>query len=194
MSPSFIPGVRPCSIIRMSIASRQAAGCRSMVRDGSVVGAGFFLPIRVLSRLFRRLFLDALRAAFAAGDLGFFGALAELTKPGAFNCRLRELRRLECRVDGDVAVPIPHRPGRAGFPASGSSRERFAHGGVSMEDLGWRQRMAFQDFVEAGPSDDALAISPRQPFLPYPHHLVGEPSQSSTVAANAVVGEVAPHH
>jgi hypothetical protein len=56
---------------------------------------GFFLPIRVLSRLFRRLFLEALCAAFAAGDLGFFGALAELAKPGAFNCRLRELRRLE---------------------------------------------------------------------------------------------------
>ena len=34
---------------------------------------GFFLPVRVLSRLFRRLFLDELRAAFEAGELGFFG-------------------------------------------------------------------------------------------------------------------------
>jgi len=31
---------------------------------------GFFLPVRVLSRLFRRLFLDQLRAAFEAGTLG----------------------------------------------------------------------------------------------------------------------------
>ena len=34
---------------------------------------GFFLPVRVLSRLFRRLFLDELHAAFDGGGLGFFG-------------------------------------------------------------------------------------------------------------------------
>jgi Putative transposase/Transposase zinc-binding domain len=56
---------------------------------------GFFLPVRVLSRLFRRLFLDELRAAFAAGELGFFGELAALAEPAAFTRRLRELRRVE---------------------------------------------------------------------------------------------------
>ncbi len=56
---------------------------------------GFFLPVRVLSRLFRRLFLDELRAAFEAGDLGFFGDLAELAQPAAFIRRLRELRRID---------------------------------------------------------------------------------------------------
>jgi len=56
---------------------------------------GFFLPVRVLSRLFRRLFLDQLRAAFEAGELGFFGALAGLAEPAAFSRRLRELRRVE---------------------------------------------------------------------------------------------------
>jgi hypothetical protein len=55
----------------------------------------FFLPVRVLSRLFRRLFLDELRAAFNAGDLGFFGNLAGLAEPAAFERRLRELRRVE---------------------------------------------------------------------------------------------------
>jgi hypothetical protein len=54
--------------------------------------------------------------------------------------------------------------------------------------------MLSQDFVEAGPPDGASAISPRQPLLPYPHGLVGEPLQSSLVAADAIVGEVAPHH
>jgi len=54
--------------------------------------------------------------------------------------------------------------------------------------------MAVQDFVEARPWDDALAISPGQPFLPYPHGLVGVSSQSSNVAADAIIGEVAPHH
>jgi hypothetical protein len=56
---------------------------------------GFFLPVRVLSRLFRRLFLDELQAAFEASELGFFGALAELAAPSAFARRLNELRRLE---------------------------------------------------------------------------------------------------
>ena len=56
---------------------------------------GFFLPVRVLSRLFRRLFLDALRADFAADELRFFGELAALAEPAAFARRLRELRRVE---------------------------------------------------------------------------------------------------
>ena len=54
--------------------------------------------------------------------------------------------------------------------------------------------MASQDFVEAGPADHALAISPRQPLLPDPHDLTGEPSQSSTITTDAVVGVVAPHN
>jgi Putative transposase/Transposase zinc-binding domain len=56
---------------------------------------GFFLPVRVLSRLFHRLFLDQLRVAFETGDLGFFGDLAELAEPAAFTRRLRELRGVE---------------------------------------------------------------------------------------------------
>jgi hypothetical protein len=56
---------------------------------------GFFLPVRVLSRLFRRLFLNALRAAFEACDLAFFGDLANLAEPAAFMRRLRELGRVE---------------------------------------------------------------------------------------------------
>ena len=55
---------------------------------------GFFLPVRVLSRLFRRLFLEQLQAAFEGGDLGFFGALAEFADPIAFARRLRELRQV----------------------------------------------------------------------------------------------------
>ncbi len=34
---------------------------------------GFFLPVRALSRLFRRLFLENLKAAFESGRLAFFG-------------------------------------------------------------------------------------------------------------------------
>lgn len=56
---------------------------------------GFFLPVRVLSRLFRRLFLDALRTAFVAGDLRFSGALAGLADPAAFAERIAACRRIE---------------------------------------------------------------------------------------------------
>jgi hypothetical protein len=56
---------------------------------------GFFLPVRVLSRLFRRLFLRELENAFAAGKLRFFGNLANLAKPEAFTRRIAQLRRLD---------------------------------------------------------------------------------------------------
>jgi hypothetical protein len=55
----------------------------------------FFLPVRVLSRLFRRLFLDRLAEAHAAGKLAFFNDLAELTNPVAFKAHLAPLRRVE---------------------------------------------------------------------------------------------------
>lgn len=45
---------------------------------------GFFLPVRVLSRLFRRLFLTALKRSFDAGKLKFFGALEHLHEACAF--------------------------------------------------------------------------------------------------------------
>ncbi len=56
---------------------------------------GFFLSVRVLSRLYRRLFLDRLRAAFNAAMLGFHGELARLAKPNAFAAYLRPLRKVE---------------------------------------------------------------------------------------------------
>jgi hypothetical protein len=57
--------------------------------------SGFFLPVRVLSRLFRRLFLQELENAFAAGKLRFFSNLASLAEPQAFARRLGELRHLD---------------------------------------------------------------------------------------------------
>lgn len=55
----------------------------------------FFLPVRVLSRLFRRLFLDGLAAAHAAGRLVFFGDLTGLADRSTFTARLAPLRRAE---------------------------------------------------------------------------------------------------
>ena len=56
---------------------------------------GFFLPVRVLSRLFRRLFLEGLATLHAAGRLVFFGDLAPLSEREAFAAALAPLRRSE---------------------------------------------------------------------------------------------------
>jgi len=56
---------------------------------------GFFLPVRVLSRLFRRRFLEALTQAHAAGQLQFFGEYAGLVEAMAFAKWLRPLRRID---------------------------------------------------------------------------------------------------
>src|SRR5437867_3025481 len=56
---------------------------------------GFFLPVRVLSRLFRRLVLDKLAAAHATGALQFFGKHAALTNAQAFAAYLAPLRDSE---------------------------------------------------------------------------------------------------
>ena len=54
---------------------------------------GFLLPVRVLSHLFRRLFLTALVAAHAAGRLAFFGEIEDLRRPKAFHAHLAPLKR-----------------------------------------------------------------------------------------------------
>ncbi len=56
---------------------------------------GFFLPVRVLSRLFRRLFLKALLAAHAAGRLSFFGDHIHLADAQPFAAFLAPLRKAE---------------------------------------------------------------------------------------------------
>ena len=56
---------------------------------------GFFLPVRVLSRRFRDVFVRQLRAAFAGHQLRFPGALAALADPAVFVARADELGRVE---------------------------------------------------------------------------------------------------
>jgi len=96
---------------------------------------GFFLPVRVLSRRFRTLFLARLQAAFVAGELRFSGTLAALAaaqrlrRTSRYPARGRMPSRWGCRH------PHPSQTRTCRFPASGSSRERFARGGVAVEDL-----------------------------------------------------------
>ncbi|MEM7190219.1 MAG: IS91 family transposase [Pseudomonadota bacterium] len=54
---------------------------------------GFFLPVKVLSRLFRCLFLEGLARLHQAGKLRFFGDLSELADPDTFRAFLAPLRK-----------------------------------------------------------------------------------------------------
>ena len=56
---------------------------------------GFFLPVRVLSRLFRRLFCDKLGAVHQAGALKFFGEHIALSHQQAFSEWLQPLRAID---------------------------------------------------------------------------------------------------
>src|SRR6201987_3818358 len=67
-----------------------------LARDGSrwiSCKPNFCLPVRVLSKLFRRLMLTKLAAARAAGKLQFFGAHAHLAAAKAFAAFLAPLRK-----------------------------------------------------------------------------------------------------
>jgi len=55
----------------------------------------FFLPVRVLSRLFRKKFLIYLKKAFRDGQLRFYGEMAGLAKPAAFEALCREAGKIE---------------------------------------------------------------------------------------------------
>lgn len=59
---------------------------------------GFFLPVLVLSRLFRRLFLEKLNAAYKAGNLHFFGQYKPLADPLCFADYLKPTRQQDWYV------------------------------------------------------------------------------------------------
>jgi hypothetical protein len=61
---------------------------------------GFFLSVRVLSRLFRRLFLEQLNRAYLAGKLRFYGEYQALTDSKCFVDWLKPLRQCEWVVYG----------------------------------------------------------------------------------------------
>jgi hypothetical protein len=69
----------------ISLDGQQWVGCRPR----------FFLPVRVLSKLFRRLFLKALRKAYRKGRLNFYSDLEPLRQPAAFARYLAPLEKLK---------------------------------------------------------------------------------------------------
>jgi Putative transposase len=79
-----------------------------LARDGSrwvPSKPNFCLPVRVLSKLFRRLMLTKLATAHAAGKLQFFGAHAHLADAKAFAAFLASLRK-----SAGSSMPSAHSP------------------------------------------------------------------------------------
>ena len=116
---------------------------------------GFFLPVRVLSRLFRRLFLDKLATAHAQGRLGFFGDLAPLAVPSAFQAHLAPLRRAEWVV---FAKPPFGGPAAVlAYLARYTHRTAIANSRlVAMDDHAVRFR--WKDYRTADPATGAVRL------------------------------------
>ena len=76
----------------MSTASSPVAASHPTASAGS---PGFFLPVRVLSRLFRRLFLEQLTAAYQSHRLHFFGQQQNLMNAQTFDDTIRPLRNID---------------------------------------------------------------------------------------------------
>lgn len=116
---------------------------------------GFFLPVRVLSRLFRRLFLEKLAVAHARGRLSFFGDLAGLVDPAAFQAHLAPLRRAEWVV---YAKPPFGGPAAVlAYLARYTHRVAIANSRlVSMDDHAVRFR--WKDYRNADPTTGAVKI------------------------------------
>ena len=91
----MLHALRRSLTIRTSTSSSPAAACRRTANCWIACKPGFFLPVRVLSRFFRRRFLEGLLALHEGGRLTFFGDLAGLANPGVFRARLAPLRRAE---------------------------------------------------------------------------------------------------
>jgi hypothetical protein len=96
----------------------------------------FFLPVRLLSRLFRRLFLDALKQAYDLRQLQFFGDIVGLADPVAFSRTIKASRR----IDWVVYAKPPFCWTRAGAGLSPSLHASHCHLQFSPRQHRWRSR------------------------------------------------------
>ena len=108
---------------------------------------GFFLPVRVLSRVFRGKYLDLLGQAHARGMLRFYGALAPLADPARF----ASWRGEQYRTDWVVYAKKPFGgPGRVlKYLARYTHRVALGNHRLVSHD-GVTVRFAAKDYAEGG--------------------------------------------
>jgi hypothetical protein len=124
----------------------------------------FFLPVRVLSRLFRRLFLGKLLAAHQAGRLAFFGDNAALAEPRAFAAFLAPLRRTKCRaVPPETGRDVRDR-GRRSTPHAAASVSLLRRPHDHHRDLRTRLPAETPSRVRYGSHQDRHLVMPSPPI------------------------------
>ena len=122
---------------------------------------GFFLPVRVLSRLFRRLFLTALDTAFAADALQFFGALAPLRDRHAFRQHLAPARQ----TDWVVYAKPPFAGPQQVLDYVGRYTHRVAIANARLVDIDeGHVRFRYKNYREAHPQPHTMTL-PAGEFL-----------------------------
>ena len=142
---------------------------------------GFFLPVRVLSRLFRRLFLEKLAAAHKDRRLAFFNDLAPLADRDVFDAHIAPLRKTEW------VVYAKRPPGQARGRLRTRGRARLSltlypshrHRQQPAHRLRWRQcdlQMEGLPNQRTRAIQDHDAWCPRvHPTIPYPRPAIGLP-------------------
>jgi hypothetical protein len=141
----------------------------------------FLLSVRVLSHLFRRLFLQMLRAAHAAGRLEFFADHGALGDEAAFGAYIEPLQRPSGRSTprSRSADPRPSSPISRATPTASPSRttvssSRPERRHVQIQGLPHRRTWPIQDDDTAHPRvhpplpdpRPAQGLPPHQPLRP----------------------------
>jgi Putative transposase/Transposase zinc-binding domain len=106
---------------------------------------GFFLPVRVLSRLFRRLFLDGLEEAHHEGEIELFGDLAKLGELGAFKAHLAAQRRREWVVYAKAPFAGPKQV--LGYLARYTHRVAISNGRLVALDKDGQVSFRWKDYL-----------------------------------------------
>ena len=124
---------------------------------------GFFLPVRVLSRLFRRLFLEGLAEAHRKGELQVFGDLARLAEPRAFKALLAAQRRREWVVYAKAPFAGPGQV--LAYLARYTHRVAIANSRlVALDDDGWVS-FRWKDYRSSGRTKPKVMRLPAGEFM-----------------------------
>ena len=124
---------------------------------------GFFLPVRVLSRLFRRLFLDGLAEAHGRGEIEAFGNLAGLKEPTTFKAYLAAQRR----QDWVVYAKAPFAGPKQVLAYLARYTHRVAIGNSRLVALGDDGQVSFRwkDYRESGRLKPKVMRLPAEEFM-----------------------------
>jgi hypothetical protein len=123
---------------------------------------GFFLPVKVLSRLFRRLFLTALREAFPQSQLQFFGEIEALKEELAFRKYLALLEQAEWVVYAKKPFGGPQKAldylGRYTHRVALSNDRilRVANGEVTFQGRDYRSKDQYKSRAMTVPADEFI--------------------------------------